>query len=101
MPDPRIFPIGNSASTTIVAPAISGPVLEANERRVDAELVNVSNPSEAISLSRGGVAVLGSGLTLTARGSRYRIGTDNMWYGIINAISASGIAGLSIEEGTN
>ena len=99
MPDPTVWPIKDSASSTIVAPAASGEVLAANPDRGDTEIINVSNPSEAISLSRGGVAVLGSGLTLTARGSKYRIGTTNMWYGAINAISASGTAALSIEEG--
>ena len=101
MPDPRIHPIENSVTTSAAAPIASGPILAANERRVDAEIVNVSDPSEAISLSRGGVAVLNTGLTLTARGSKYRIATNNMWYGVINAISASGTAGLSIEEGSN
>ena len=100
MPDPRIHPIPSTTPTAAIALAVSGPVLAANERRVDAEIVNVSDPSEAISLSRGDVAVLGAGLTLTARGSVYRIGTNNMFYGVINAISASGDAALSIDEGT-
>lgn len=100
MPDPTIWPIPNATPTAIVAPAVSGPVLAANEFRVDAEIINVSDPSEAISLSRGDTAVLGAGITLTARGSSYRIGTNNMFYGVINAISASGDAALSIDEGT-
>lgn len=100
MPDPRIFPIEAAIPTAIVAPAVSGPVLAANDHRADVEIINVSDPSEAISLSRGGTAVLGSGITLTATGSSYRIGTTNLFYGIINAISASGTAALSIDEGT-
>ena len=100
MPDPRIHTIPTGTPTAIVAPAASGAVLAANPNRVDAEIINVSNPSEAISLSRGDVAVLGAGITLTARGSSYRIGTDNLFLGIINAISASGDAELSIDEGT-
>ncbi len=101
MVDPTIHPIEAATPTAIVAPVASGPVLAANDRRVDAEIINVSDPSEAISLSRDGVAVLGAGITLTARGSSYRIGTENMFYGVINAISASGDAALSIDEGHN
>ena len=99
MPDPRIFPIDSSIPTATVAPAVSGVILAANDRRVDAEIINVSDPSETISFSRGGVAVLGAGITLTAHGSSYRIGTNNLFYGVINAISASGTAALSIDEG--
>ncbi len=99
MPDPRIFPIPSATPTAAIAPAASGPVLAANVARVDADIINVSDPSEAISLSRGGVAVLGAGITLTARGSSYHIGTNNLFLGIINAISASGDAALSIDEG--
>jgi hypothetical protein len=101
MPDPRIWPINNEIPTATVAPAVSGIVLAANTRRVDAEIINVSDPSEAISLSRGEVAVLGAGITLTARGSSYRIGTSNLFKGDINGISASGIAALSVSEGWN
>ncbi len=100
MPNPTIWPIPSATPTVAIAPAVSGLVLAANVRRVDAEIINVSDPSEAISLSRGGVAVLGAGITLTARGSSYRIGTNNLFYGVINAISASGDAALSIDEGT-
>jgi len=99
MPDPRIFPIDRSIPTATVAPAVSGVVLAANERRVDAEIVNVSDPAEMISLSRGGVAVLGAGITLTTYGSSYRIGTANLFLGDINGISASGNAALSVDEG--
>lgn len=100
MPDPRIFDIPSATPTTTTAPAVSGPVLAANPNRVDAEIINVSDPSEVISLARGGVAVLGAGITLTARGSSYRIGTGNLFLGVLNAISASGEADLSIDEGT-
>lgn len=99
MPNPLIWPIESAAPTAAVAPAVSGAVLAANPRRADAEIINVSNPSEPISLSRGDVAVLGAGITLTATGSSYRIGTNNLFYGVINAISASGAAALSISEG--
>ena len=100
MTNPRIYSIPTGTPTAAVAPAASGPVLAANPYRVGAEIINVSNPSEAISLSRGDTAVLGAGITLTAKGSSYRIGTDNLFLGVINAISASGDAGLSIDEGT-
>lgn len=100
MADPTIWPIPTGTPTAAVALAASGEVLAANLNRLDAEIINVSDPSEAVSLSRGGIAVLGAGITLTARGSSYRIGTANLFYGAINAISASGIAGLSIDEGT-
>jgi len=99
MPDPTIFPIPSANPTAAIAPAASGPVLVANERRVDADIINVSDPSEAISLSRGNVAVLGAGITLTAYGSSYHIGTNNLFTGVINAISLSGDAALSIDEG--
>ncbi|GAH66113.1 unnamed protein product, partial [marine sediment metagenome] len=73
MPDPRIFPIDSSIPTATVAPNPSGVILAANEHRVDAEIVNVSqDPVEPISLSRGDVAVLGAGITLTTYGSSYR-----------------------------
>ena len=101
MPDPTIWPIPSATPTgPILAPAVSGPVLAANSNRLDAEIINTSDPSEAISLSRGGVAILGAGLTLTARGSSYSIRTGNLFYGVINAISATGDATLSIDEGT-
>ncbi len=101
MADPRIWPIDNEIPTATVAPAISGIVLAENDRRVDAEIINVSDPSEAISLSRGGAAVLGAGITLTATGSSYRIGTNNLFTGDINGISVSGTAALSVSEGWN
>ena len=101
MPEPLSWPIESATPTAAVAPAASGPVLAANPRRADAEIINVSNPSEPISLSRGGVAVLSAGITLTATGSSYRIGAKNLFHGIINAISASGTAALSIDEGVS
>ncbi len=100
MVDPRKYNIPSATPTAAIALVASGPVLAVNPSRVDAEIINVSKPSEAISLSRGGVAVLGAGITLTATGSSYRIGTDNLFLGVMNAISASGDAALSICEGT-
>ncbi len=101
MPDPRIHPIPTGVPTAVLVAAASGEVMAANNRRVDAEFINVSVPSEMISLPRGGTAVLGAGVTLTAHGSSYYIGTDDMFYGAINAISASGEAALAMDEGSN
>ena len=101
MPDPRIFPVETAIPTATVAPAASGVILAANPRRADAEIINVSQePVEPISLSRGGVAILGAGITLTTYGSSYRIGTANLFLGNINGISASGNAALSVDEGS-
>ena len=98
MPDPRIHPIDSETPSAIVAPAASGIVLAANAHRVGADIVNYSNPSEAISLGFGVDAVLGAGKTLTAIGGSYHMGTDNLYHGDIYAISASGTAALSISE---
>jgi len=98
MPDPRIHPIENEIATATVAPAASGVILAANQHRSGADIVNLSDPIEPISLSLGGVAVLGAGKTLTTYGSTYHMGTDNLFYGDINGISASGTAALSVSE---
>ena len=98
MPDPRIHPIDSETSTAIVAPAVSGIILAANPHRVGADIVNYSDPSEAISLGFGVDAVLGAGKTLTAHGSSYHMGTENLYLGDIYAISTSGTAALSISE---
>ena len=98
MPDPRIHPIDSETPTAIVAPAASDIILAANAHRVGADIINYSNPSEAISLGLGVDAVLGAGKTLTARGGSYHIGTENLFLGAIYAISTSGVAALSISE---
>lgn len=98
MPDPRIFPIDSEIPTAVIVPAISGVVLAANDSRTGADLINVSDPSEAISLALGGAAVLGAGKTLTVYGSTYHMGTNNLFLGDINGISASGTAALSVSE---
>ena len=99
MPDPRIFPITNCNDTFATVGAVSTLVLAANPNRVDCEFVNDSNPSEAIYLARGNAAVMGSGIALTARGGNYPMGTNNLFYGEIYAICASGDATLSLSEG--
>ncbi len=98
MPDPRIHPVDSETPTAIVAPAASGVVLAANPHRVGVDIVNVSDPSEAISLALGVDAVLGAGKTLTTYGSSYHMGTDNLFLGDINGISLSGTAALSVSE---
>ena len=98
MPDPRIHPIINEIPTAAVAGAISNVILAANVERLGADIVNVSDPSEMVSLALGQAAVLGAGKTLTAIGSVYHMGTDNLFTGDIYGISASGTAALSVSE---
>ena len=100
MPDPRIFPVVNSIETATVAEAVSNVVLAGNRHRVEADIVNISDPTEVIYLARGQAAVMGAGIALTARGSSYRIGTNNLFVGDVYGISLSGTAALSISEGT-
>ena len=57
MPDPRKHPITNEIPTAAVAGAVSNIILAANPARLGADIVNVSNPSEMISLALGQVAV--------------------------------------------
>jgi len=98
MPDPRKHPITNEIPTAAVAGAVSNIILAANPARLGADIVNVSNPSEMISLALGQAAVLGAGKTLTVYGSVYHVGTDNLYSGDIYGISESGTADLSVSE---
>ena len=98
MPDPRKYPINREIPTSAVAGVVSNIILAANTARLGADIVNVSNPSEAISLALGQPAVLGAGKTLTVYGSVYHMGTDNLYMGDIYGISASGLAALSVSE---
>ncbi|KKL69245.1 hypothetical protein LCGC14_2116870 [marine sediment metagenome] len=100
MPDKRIHTIEGETPTAIVAPAISGIILAANPAREGVDIVNLSDPREAVSVGFGVDAVLGSGKTLTTYGSTYHMGTPNLFKGDIYAISASGNAALSISEET-
>ena len=100
MPDPRKYPIENEIITAVVAGAISNIILPANTARLGADIVNTSDPSEAVSLGLGQIAILGAGKTLTAIGSVYHMGTDNLFTGDIYGISASGLATLSVSEET-
>ena len=98
MPDPRKYPITTDIPTAVAAGAVSNIILAANSRRLGADIVNVSDPSEMISLALGVPAVLGSGKSLTVRGSVYHMGTDNLYHGDIYGISASGVGALSVSE---
>ena len=96
MPDPRIWPIPSVTDTFATVGVASTLVLAANLRRVDTEFVNDGN--EACYLARGNAAVIGSGIKLIPNGS-YRIGTNNLFYGAVNAICAGGQLNLTISEG--
>jgi len=97
MPDPRIFPIVRATDTFATVGVVSTLVLAENLRRVDAEIVN--DGEESVYLARGNAAVIGSGMRINARGGSYRIGTNNMFYGDIYAICATGQLNLTISEG--
>jgi len=99
MPNPTIFPINAAHTTFATVGAVSTLVLAENLRRLDCEIVNDSDPSEAVYMARGNAAVMNQGIPLTARGSSYRIGTENMWYGEVYAISEGGQVNLTISEG--
>ena len=98
MPDPRKYPITADMPVAVIARAVSNIILAANEHRLGADIVNVSDPGEAISLALGIPAVLGAGKTLTVYGSVYHMGTDNLYTGDIYGISASNNGELSVSE---
>ncbi len=85
MPDPRIFPIKSVTDSFTAVAATSTPVLIANDARGDADFINDSG--DVIYLARGNDAVVGSGIRLNPKGGSYHIGTNNLFKGIINAIS--------------
>ena len=98
MPNPTVFPVDDVNDTVVVVGAGSTLVLAANGNRVGLDLGNLSDPSELISLGLGHAAVLGSGKPLTAYGSTYHMGTNNLFLGAIYAICASGDMNLAISE---
>lgn len=98
MPIPIIWPIPNASDTFATVGAVSTLVLAANPNRVDTELVNDSD--QIMYLARGNAAVIGSGIRLNPAGGSYRIGTNNLFLGDVNAICAGGQANLTISEGT-
>ena len=99
MPDPRIWPIKNVTDSFVAVGNTSTPVLAANANRADADFINDSD--EIIYLARGNDAVVGSGIRLNPNGGSYHIGTNNLFHGIINAISTvdQGTSNLAYSEG--
>ena len=98
MPDPRIFPIVTIEDTFATVNAVSTLVRAANNRRVFCQFVNTGD--EVCYLSEGNAAVMGSGDAVYPSGVA-RIETDNMFYGEVYAICATGGLNLAITEGTN
>ncbi len=98
MPDPRIFPWDSENAGVAVVPAASAVVIAANGHRTGLDLVNRSNPSEAISLGFGADAVNGEGKVLTVYGSTYHMGTYNLFLGDIYAICPSGDMNMAYSE---
>ncbi len=97
MPDPRIYPVPLVVDTFATVGVISAAVRNAEPNRVEADFVNTS--AFWIYLARGNAAVVGSGQPLAPRGGSYHIGVDNLFNGIINAISTDADANLSISVG--
>ncbi len=100
MVDPLIWPWETENASTVTVGAASTVVLAANTNREGLDLVNLSDPSEAISLGFGNAAVAGEGKVLTVYGSTYHMGTANKYQGAINAICASGGMQLAVSEET-
>jgi len=99
MPDPRIFTVEKKAATAVDVGLVSTLILEANPNRVTVDLVNLSDPAEAMSLGFGEAAVNGSGDVMTTYGSTYHMGTGNLYLGAIYAICPSGGMFMSVSEG--
>ncbi len=100
MVDPLIWPWETENANAVAVAAASTLVLAANPNRTGLDLVNLSAPSEAISLGFGNAAVAGQGKVLTVYGSDYHMGTDNLFLGEIYAICASGGMQLAVSEET-
>ena len=95
--NPLIQPTTRVADGFVLVGVASTQVLAANSGRCDADFINDS--ANVIYLARGNAAVIGSGIRLNPNGGSYHIGTDNLFYGIINAISLVGQSNLSFSEG--
>lgn len=100
MADPLIWPWEEENAAAVTVGNISTAVLVATPNRAGLDLVNLSDPSEAISLGFGQAAVAGAGKVLTVYGSTYHMGTGNMYRGAIFAICASGGMQLAVSEET-
>jgi len=90
MPDPRIYPVVVENTGAVSVTNVSTLVLAANGRRTGLDLTNLTDPSEAISLAFGQAAVNGEGKIMTAFGSTFHMGTNNLWTGEIYAICNMG-----------
>lgn len=91
----------NTVTTTTpsnyVVTTTSGTALAANANRKDAVLVNYG--SVGCFLARGATAAVGQGIYLAPGGGSYNIDANNLYKGIITAITASGTTTLAISEG--
>ncbi|GAG58549.1 unnamed protein product, partial [marine sediment metagenome] len=76
---------------------VTAIALAANPNRVDCDFVNDSD--NIIYLARGNAAVIGSGIRLNPNGGTYHMGTNNLFYGAINAIATGAASNLTISEG--
>jgi len=90
MPDPRIFPVDRENPAQVIIGGVAVVVLPATPARVGLDLTNVSDPSAAISLGFGNIAIANSGKVLTVYGSTYHMGTENLFLGAITAICPDG-----------
>ena len=100
MPDPRIWPIDSSEEIGVAVFGVSTQVLDANPARADADFTN--DGKEVIYLARGNDAVVGTGIRLNPNGGSYHIGTNNLFLGIVNAISVNDeqdSTNLAVSEG--
>ena len=98
--DPLIWPWSTENKSAVTVAAASTLVLAANPNRKGLDLINLSAPSEAISLGLGDAAIAGEGKVLTGYGASYHMGTDNLFTGAIYAICASGGMQLAVSEET-
>jgi len=97
MPDPRIFPIPTMVNTFKTVGAVSTLVRAENLKRVWCQFTNCGD--EVVYFAEGNAAVMGSGDAVYPSGVA-RIETDNMFYGEIYAICASGDLNLAVSEGS-
>ena len=98
MVDPLVWPWSVENADSVTVEAASTIVLEANNDRTGLDLVNMSDPSEPITLGFGNAAIAGSGKVLTAYGSTYHMSDNNRFLGPIYAICPSGGMELAVSE---
>ncbi len=98
MVDPLVWPWSVENVDSVTVGAASTVVLGANNDRTGLDLVNMSDPSEPITLGFGNAAIAGSGKVLTAYGSTYHMSDNNRFLGPIYAICPSGGMELAVSE---